>query len=139
MGESNYRDSCMVAYRQEVRRLEGKFNDFELHHILRRDNEAANALTRLRLSREPPPPGVFAQDLLKPSIRLKEDILVHSPRTSPDEGSSVPAPGTPPGENSPAPASKASSGASTGPIKPSSGPEGEVAAVVRPPSPEADW
>jgi ribonuclease HI len=35
MGESNYHDSCMVAYRQEVRWLEEKFDGFELHHILR--------------------------------------------------------------------------------------------------------
>jgi hypothetical protein len=35
MGESNYRDSRMAAYRHEVRRLEEKFNNFELHHILR--------------------------------------------------------------------------------------------------------
>jgi ribonuclease HI len=34
MGESNYRDSRMTAYRQEVRRLEERFNGFELHHIL---------------------------------------------------------------------------------------------------------
>jgi ribonuclease HI len=34
MGESNCRDSCMVAYRQEVRKLEEKFDGFKLHHIL---------------------------------------------------------------------------------------------------------
>jgi ribonuclease HI len=34
MGESNYRDSLMAAYLQEVRNLEEKFNGFELHHIL---------------------------------------------------------------------------------------------------------
>jgi ribonuclease HI len=34
MGESNYRDSLMVAYQQEVRKLEEKFDGFELHHIL---------------------------------------------------------------------------------------------------------
>jgi hypothetical protein len=45
MGESNCCDSRMVAYRQEVRKLEDKFYGFELHHILWRDNEAANALT----------------------------------------------------------------------------------------------
>jgi ribonuclease HI len=43
MGESNYHDIQMVAYRQDVRRLEEKFDGFELHHILRRDNEAADA------------------------------------------------------------------------------------------------
>jgi ribonuclease HI len=35
MEESNYRDSRMVAYRMEVRRLEEKLDGFELHHILR--------------------------------------------------------------------------------------------------------
>jgi ribonuclease HI len=34
MGESICRDSLMVAYRQEVRRLEEKFDGFKLHHIL---------------------------------------------------------------------------------------------------------
>jgi hypothetical protein len=34
----------MAAYRQEVRKLEEKFDDLDLHHILRRDNEAADAL-----------------------------------------------------------------------------------------------
>jgi ribonuclease HI len=35
MGESNCHDSRMVAYRQEIRKLEEKFDGFELHHILR--------------------------------------------------------------------------------------------------------
>jgi hypothetical protein len=34
----------MVAYRQNVRKIEEKFDGFELHHILRRDNEAVDAL-----------------------------------------------------------------------------------------------
>jgi ribonuclease HI len=34
MGESNCCDSCMAMYRQEVRKLEVKFDGFELHHIL---------------------------------------------------------------------------------------------------------
>jgi hypothetical protein len=34
MGELNCRDFCMVAYRQEVRRLEERFDGFELNHIL---------------------------------------------------------------------------------------------------------
>jgi ribonuclease HI len=40
MGESNYCDSRMAAYRQEVKKLEEKFDGFKLYHILRRDNEA---------------------------------------------------------------------------------------------------
>jgi ribonuclease HI len=34
MRESDCRDSRMAAYRQEVRKLEEKFDGFELHHIL---------------------------------------------------------------------------------------------------------
>jgi ribonuclease HI len=84
MEESSYRDSRMAAYRSEVRRLKEKFDGFKLRHILRQDNEADDALARLGLSREPHPPGVFMQDLFKPSIRLEEDVLVHSLGTSPD-------------------------------------------------------
>jgi hypothetical protein len=82
---------------------------------------------------------VFTQDFFKPSIQLEEDIQVHLPKTSSVEGSSVPAPGTLSGENGLAPVSEASPRALAGPIEQSPGPEGEVAAVVGPPSPEADW
>jgi hypothetical protein len=65
----------MAAYRQEVRKLEEKVDGFELQHILRQDNEATDALNQLESSREPPPPGVFTQDLFKPSIRLRRISL----------------------------------------------------------------
>jgi ribonuclease HI len=138
MGESNCHDSHMAAYQQEVRKLEEKFNGFELHHILRRDNEAVDALVWLGSSHEPTPPGVFTQDLFKSSIRLEEDVPICSPGTSPDKGTSIPIPGTPPRENGLTPTPDAKLGALVGPIAPSPGPEGEVAAVVRPPCPEVD-
>jgi hypothetical protein len=72
-GESNCRDPRIAAYHQRVRRLEDKFNGFELHHILRCDNEVINTLTRLGSNHGHPPPGVFIQDLIEPSIRLDED------------------------------------------------------------------
>jgi ribonuclease HI len=59
MGESNYHDSCMAAYRKEIRKLKEKFNGFDLHHVLQRDNEVADALARLGSSHEPLPPGMF--------------------------------------------------------------------------------
>jgi hypothetical protein len=34
MGESNCHDPRMEAYRQEERKLEEKFDDLKLHHIL---------------------------------------------------------------------------------------------------------
>jgi hypothetical protein len=139
MGESNCHDSRMVAYQQEVRKLEEKFDHFELHHILRRDNEVVDALTRLGSSHESTPPGVFTQDLLKPSIWLEEDALVRLVRTSLDEGTSVPIPGTPLRENGLARTPDVNPTALGGPVAPSSGPEGGVVAIIGPPSPEVDW
>jgi ribonuclease HI len=63
MGESNYRNSHMAAYQQKVRKLEQKFIGFKLHHILQRDNEAADTLPRLGSSRKQPPQGVLPSKL----------------------------------------------------------------------------
>jgi hypothetical protein len=62
----------------------------------------ANALAWLESSRElhPPPPGVFAQDIFKPSIRLEEDGPTPTLGTLPGEGSPTPTSGTLPGEGS---------------------------------------
>jgi ribonuclease HI len=60
MGESSCCDSRMAAYRQEVRSPEEKFDSFKLHHILRWDNEAADAQARLESSHKPHHPSVFA-------------------------------------------------------------------------------
>jgi ribonuclease HI len=63
MGESNYHNSHMAAYHQKVRKLEQKFIGFKLHHILQRDNEAADTLPRLGSSRKQPPQGVLPSKL----------------------------------------------------------------------------
>jgi hypothetical protein len=104
MGESNCHDSCMVAYCQEVRKFEEKFDGFELHHIPRCDNEMDDAIGRLRSSHEQPSLGVFRQDLDKPSIRFDEDGLAPASGTLPDGGNSIMTLGTnlgtPPGPTS---------------------------------------
>jgi hypothetical protein len=41
MGESNCHDSHTLACRKDVKKLEEKFDGFELHHILWQDNEVA--------------------------------------------------------------------------------------------------
>jgi hypothetical protein len=56
-------------------------------------------LSRVELSHEPTPLGVFTQDLFKLSIWLELDVPVRSPGTSPNEGTSVLIQGTLPGEN----------------------------------------
>ena len=68
MKESSYHKAKMAAYCQEVRRLEDKFDGLELNHILRRLNEAADALAKAASGREPVPMGVFARDQHKPSV-----------------------------------------------------------------------
>ena len=71
MKESSYHDAKMVAYYQEVRWLEDKFDGLELNHILRRLNEVADALAKAASSREPVPMGVFANDQHKPSVHYE--------------------------------------------------------------------
>ena len=46
MKESSCHNSKMVAYCREVCQLEDKFDGLELNHILRRLNEAADALVK---------------------------------------------------------------------------------------------
>jgi ribonuclease HI len=125
LGESSCRGSCMAANWPEVRRLEEKLDYFKLHHILRQDNEVADALSSFGSIREPPPLCVFTQDLIKPSIRIKEDIPEPMPGTSSDASDSIPTPGALPREDGPIPTSEANPGPSAGLIKPSLGPAGE--------------
>ena len=63
MKEASCHDEKMVAYCDEVRRLEERFDGLELHHVLKRDN-----LAKLASSREPTPPGVFVNDATEPSV-----------------------------------------------------------------------
>ena len=63
----------MEAYCVEVQKLEDKFNGFELHHVLRWDNEEADFLARLVSSRRPPLHGVFLDILDALSICLEGD------------------------------------------------------------------
>jgi hypothetical protein len=125
MGESNSCDSCMAAYRQEVRKLGKKFDGFKLHHIVQQDNKAADALTRFGSSREQPPPGVFMQDLIKPFIRLYEC-------------SPVTMVGTPPGEGGLTPTLETSLRTLTGPAGQAQEPGLEIAAVTGPSSSETN-
>ncbi|XP_066396069.1 uncharacterized protein [Miscanthus floridulus] len=61
----------MVAYCQEVRQLEDKFNGLKLNHILRRLKEVADALAKVASGRELVPTSVFASDQHKPLVRYE--------------------------------------------------------------------
>ena len=63
----------MAAYCQEVRKLEDKFREIELHHIPRKDHDATDFLTKLVAKQEPWANRVFVNDLHEPSTRIRED------------------------------------------------------------------
>ena len=72
MKESSCKSPLMTAYYQEVRKLEDKFQGIELHHVPRRDNDAADFLAKLAARRDPSPSGVFINDVHEPSARILE-------------------------------------------------------------------
>jgi len=73
MKESSCRDPKMGAYCKAVRRLEEKFDGLELNHMLRKYNEAADALAKMASERATVPLDVFVSDLYKPSVDYKDD------------------------------------------------------------------
>jgi len=83
MKESSCHDPKMDAYCKAVRRLEEKFDGLELNHVLRKYNEAADALAKMASERAPIPPDVFVSDLYKPSIDYKNDGGSDEPPSEP--------------------------------------------------------
>ena len=90
MKESSCKIPLMTAYCQEVRKLEDKFQGIELHHIPRRDNNAADFLAKLAARRDPSPSGVFINDVHEPSARIVEDPTQTHPNSQPELGGSNP-------------------------------------------------
>ena len=66
------KDPRMAAYLAEVRKLEKHFLGMQLEHIPRLDNHEADDLAKKAAKREPLPPGVFEERLLKPSAKPAE-------------------------------------------------------------------
>nr|AAT94049.1 putative polyprotein [Oryza sativa Japonica Group] len=76
MKEWSCLDDNMTAYRQEVRKLEDKFDGLELSHVLRHNNEAADRLANFGSKREVAPSDVFVEHLYEPTVPQKETIQV---------------------------------------------------------------
>nr|AAP53711.1 retrotransposon protein, putative, Ty3-gypsy subclass [Oryza sativa Japonica Group] len=74
MKEWSCLDDNMTAYRQEVRKLEDKFDGLELTHVLRHNNETANRLANFGSKREAAPSDVFVEHLYEPTVPRKETI-----------------------------------------------------------------
>ena len=60
----------MAAYRHEVDATAGHFQGYQVEHIDRRKNEAADALSRLGSQRKSVPPNTFLDILHNPSVKL---------------------------------------------------------------------
>src|SRR5438128_8648491 len=58
----------MLAYCQEVRKLEGTFDGLELTHVLWNDNNEADELAKMGSKRTPVSISVFVQQLHQPTI-----------------------------------------------------------------------
>src|SRR6266508_2171329 len=69
----------MLAYCQEVQKLEGTFDGLELTHVLRNNNNAADELAKMGSKRTPVPIGVFLQQLHQPIISEEATEPVNKP------------------------------------------------------------
>jgi ribonuclease HI len=84
MKNSHCRDPKMVAYCDEVRRLEDKFYGLELNHIAQRYNETADELAKLASGRTTVPPDVFSRDLHQPSVKIDVTPEPEAPSDQPE-------------------------------------------------------
>nr|ABB47110.1 retrotransposon protein, putative, Ty3-gypsy subclass [Oryza sativa Japonica Group] len=74
MKEWSCLDDNMTAYRQEVRKLEDKFDGLELTHVLLHNNKAADRLANFGSKREAAPSDIFVEHLYEPTVPKKEII-----------------------------------------------------------------
>src|SRR3989337_3060478 len=80
-GTWDSKDPLMAAYRRAVDNIAGHFKGYQVEHLDRRKNEAANALSRLGSQRKPVPPNVFLNVLHYPLVKLpsEEDLAIPDP------------------------------------------------------------
>ena len=67
------KDANMAAYRRADDQIAWFFSGYQVEHINRRKNEAADALSRLGSRRVKVPPNVFLDELHHPSVKLPSE------------------------------------------------------------------
>ena len=72
-GTWDRKNARMAAYRREVDKATGFFSGYQVDHVDRRKNEAADALSRLGSRRQPVPPNVFLAELWSPSVKVPSE------------------------------------------------------------------
>ena len=80
-GTWDSKDPDMASYHREVDAIASHFKGYQVEHVDRRKNEAADALSQLGSQRKPVPPNVFLDILHNPSVKLptEEDLDVPDP------------------------------------------------------------
>jgi ribonuclease HI len=81
-------NDAMGKYCTAVQKLEDKFEGLKFHHVERDRNAAADALSKLGSSRTQVPPGVFVQEVPRPSIsmdRVEECNTLSQPESNYDD------------------------------------------------------
>ena len=80
-GTWDSKDPLMAAYQREVDTVAGHFKGYQVDHIDRWKNEAADALSRLGSQRKPVLPNVFLDVLHNPSVKIptEEDLAIPDP------------------------------------------------------------
>jgi ribonuclease HI len=69
-GPYKARNKVMAAYRDEVDEMAKSFLSYDIKHVRREDNMAADTLSKLGSSRKAVPPGVFLEHLHVPSVKM---------------------------------------------------------------------
>jgi hypothetical protein len=80
-GTCDATDPNMIAYHRTVDQLGGSFMGYSVEWIDRRKNEEADALSRLRSTCQPSPPGVFLDILDRPLVLPPKQIELGIPLT----------------------------------------------------------
>jgi hypothetical protein len=69
-GTYKAQNEVMAAYRYEVDEMAKSFLGYDIKHVRREDNMAADTLSKLGSSRKVVPPGVFLEHLHVPSVKM---------------------------------------------------------------------
>jgi ribonuclease HI len=74
----------MDAYVVEIRKLENKFSEVEIHHVIHDNNVGADVLSKLGSDRANVPPGLFVHELHHPSIKAPDSSSITQGPKEPD-------------------------------------------------------
>jgi hypothetical protein len=92
------KDSHMIAYIEEVRKLEKRFLRMDMVYIPRSENQEADDIAKRASRREAQPPCVFEERLFQPSATLPNDDNSSNTKQLPPPPTSD-APGCPAGDH----------------------------------------